>query len=193
MAGNLTCATVTGNCHASLMIVGALCCNTCLRHPLHGAMLFHFLPFARPESLMECGQTLSYSVRTLNALLEQCGGVGYSLYMWLVYLSSLSGTDICLLNIQIYCWQTDQLPGTEPSLRMATREVSRLLWNLKIHYRFQNTGPCPELLHSVHILTPHLCKISFNIILSSTSRSPFGLLPSGFPKIILYLFLFYHT
>jgi hypothetical protein len=62
-------------------------------------------------------------------------------------------------------WETDS--------SSISREISHLLWNPKVHYRFHKSTPLdPNLSHSepIHILTLHFLTIYFNIILQSKLR-----------------------
>jgi hypothetical protein len=77
---------------------------------------------------------------------------------------------------------------------LATQKFASLLWNLKVHYRFQKS---PELVHilsqinSVHNSSSYFSKIHSHIILLLCLRLPSGLFPSGVPANIFYAFLFF--
>jgi len=86
-------------------------------------------------------------------------------------------------------WSTPyRLYGVESSWDVeshaASRNISRLLYNPKVHYRVHNIPPLIPILNQknpVHTLTSHFLNIHSNIILSSTPRSSECLLPSCLP------------
>jgi len=62
----------------------------------------------------------------------------------------------------------EQSPSTEVSSHSASQEISRLLYNLKIHYRVHSSPPLVSILsqmHQFHVLSPCFPKINSNIIL----------------------------
>jgi hypothetical protein len=69
----------------------------------------------------------------------------------------------------------EQSPSWEADIHLAVQEVSRPLWNPKVHYHVLKGPPLdPVLSHMnpVHILTPYFCNIRFNIILPYSTMSP---------------------
>jgi hypothetical protein len=77
-------------------------------------------------------------------------------------------------------------PFSEVANRSATQEVSRILWNLKVHYLFQKSPPLIPIrsqitpvhisLRSILILSSHICLIL-----------PSGLYPYTFQTNISFL------
>ena len=82
-----------------------------------------------------------------------------------------------------------QSPSWEANWFAASQEISRILWNPKVHYRTQKRPP-PFLIlgqpNPVHIPTSHLLEIHPNIIHPSTPRSPQWSLSLRFRKELLY-------
>ena len=68
-----------------------------------------------------------------------------------------------------------QSPSWEANWFVASQEISRILWNPKVHYRTHKRLPRVPILgqpNPVHIPTSHLLEIHPNIIHPSTPRSP---------------------
>jgi hypothetical protein len=98
-------------------------------------------------------------------------------------------------------WPTDWLTNSMeeiPSLKLAsfsvTQDISRLVWNLNVHYRIHNRSQLvliPSHINSLHAFLSYFFKLQFNILLPSTLRSSkFHL--SGFSTKILYAFIVSH-
>jgi len=69
---------------------------------------------------------------------------------------------------------TEQSPTWEANRFSASQEISRILWNLKVHRRIHNNPPpVPVLSHSnpVRVSSSHFLKVYFNIIFPSTPTS----------------------
>ena len=80
-------------------------------------------------------------------------------------------------------------PSWEANRFSASKEIPRILWNSKVHYRNDKCPPpvaIPSQLDPVHTLTSSFLKIHRNIILPSTTGLPSGLFPSGFPTETLF-------
>ena len=61
----------------------------------------------------------------------------------------------------------EHIPSREAKRFSGSQEISRILWNPKVHYRIHEfPPPVPILTHldSVHTLTSYFLKIHFNII-----------------------------
>jgi hypothetical protein len=83
-----------------------------------------------------------------------------------------------------------QSPFREANSHSAGQEVTRILWNPKIHYRVHNSRPLVPILsqmNPVHNFPPYFPKIRSNIILPSSPRST-----DFFPSIFYSIFCISH-
>jgi len=87
------------------------------------------------------------------------------------------------VNYLLSPWSTDLLEKLTSKLCRYSRN-SPHLWNTKVPHRTYKCPPPVPILNQLHLVprTPsNFLKIHLNIILPSTSWSPNGLFPSGFP------------
>jgi len=95
----------------------------------------------------------------------------------------------CLSHVQYLftCLLThsmEQSPSLKANKFSASREIPRILWIPKVHYRSHKCPPpvpIPSQLDPVHTPTSHFLKINLNIILPSTPGSPKCSLSFRFP------------
>ena len=87
---------------------------------------------------------------------------------------SISLSNTYLLTY-LLTYSIEQTPSWEAYRFSANQEISRILWNSKVHYRIHKCPPrVPTLrqLDPVHTPTFHFLKTHVNIILPSTPGSP---------------------
>src|SRR5215510_14768754 len=78
----------------------------------------------------------------------------------------------------------EQSSSSEANQFAASQEITRILWNSKVHYRIHKCPPPISILNhpnSVHTPTSYFLKIHLNIILPSTPGSPHWALSLRFP------------
>jgi hypothetical protein len=78
----------------------------------------------------------------------------------------------------------EQSSSWEANSHSASQEIPHLLWNPKVYYRVHNSVPLVLILSQtdpVHKFPPSFPKIHFNIIYTSTPKSPAWSLPFVFP------------
>jgi len=76
-----------------------------------------------------------------------------------------------------------QSPSSEPNSHPATQEISRLLWNPKVHYRVHNSLPPIPILRQMNLVhsCPHyFSNIISSIVIPSTPKSSEWSLPFGY-------------
>jgi len=119
--------------------------------------------------------------------------------------SPLNRTDISFLlvlqhqNAQCH-WETVGIPDSrnespfwEASSRLCSQEIASFLWFPKVHSRVHESPPLVPILSKmnlVHILTPCIFKIYFNIILPSMPGLSKDVLPPNSSTNTVYVLLF---
>jgi hypothetical protein len=94
----------------------------------------------------------------------------------------------CLITY-LLTHSNEHSPSWEANRFVANQEISRILWNPKVHYRIHNSPPPVSILsqpNPAHTPTSHFLKIRPNIILPFTPGSPQWFLSLRFPYQNLY-------
>ena len=80
-------------------------------------------------------------------------------------------------------------PSQEANWFAASQEITRILWNLNVHYHIHKCPPLVPILSKldpVHIPTSYFLKIHLNMSSHLRLGLPSGLFPSAFPTKTLY-------
>ena len=118
---------------------------------------------------------------------------------WLLLPSPRHPDRMCRLSIlfsylvSTVFFSMEQISSWESNGPWASQEIPRILWNRNVHNRIQKILPLVHVLSHInptHVISSHLFKIYFNIILYLPPGLPSSIFSSVFPSKILYAFLF---
>jgi len=114
------------------------------------------------------------------------------------------GQNVQFFNVRPVCfikspaglltYSMEQSPSWEANRFAASQEISRILWNPKVHYRVYKFPPHVHILSQINpVHAPYHTSWRSILILSSYLHLllPSGLVPSGFPTKTLYKLLLF--
>ena len=123
-------------------------------------------------------------------------GKNYIREIFLVYFRQYCYLVTYVLNY-ILTFFMQQSPSWEANQFSASKEIPRILWNVKVHYHIYiclSPFPIPSQINPVHARTSHFLKIHLNIIHPSMPGSSKWPLSLRFPhQIPIYTPLLPHT
>jgi hypothetical protein len=98
------------------------------------------------------------------------------------------GTNIQLLKGLVITPENTGTTRKEPNSRVS-KEISHLLWNLKVHYHAHKSLPQNQtiLAHPAPICKPSFCNIHLTLFCHLCKSFSSGVLPSGFLNFVFLI------